>query len=638
MSYCVCFAVAALLSVLKSSVRAEAGGSTRPIPKTASELFEERAVWTIHLKFAPEQWQAMEPKEGSPGGRGGFPGFRPPVVAPSGLLAPAMLHFGGADKQGRLSREAFLALGGKWFEAWDKDGKGVLDSQEVAEGLNVSAPARAMGMNLQGPEGGRNGIASALGIEYSYVRADMEFEGRLFKDVAVRYKGGGAFLESRESLKRPLKIGLNNFNKGQKLAGVTTLNLGNCVTDATYMNEVLAYRLYREAGVPASRTAYARVYVTVTGKYERQYIGLYTLVENIDKDFAEAVFGSRKGAILKPVTPSLFADLGRNWKYYNQTYDPKGNLSDQQVGRVIDLCRLVTYANDAEFSGKLGDFIDIENLSRFMAVMVYLSDVDGILGPGQNLYLHLHPDTNKFTFIPWDQDRSFGNFPMRGSQEQREQLSIHRPWDGQNRFLERVYRAEAFKKAYLANLGEFSKSIFRPERFAQQMDAIAAVIRPGIEAESAENLARFDAAVAGETPPGGGVGGRSGIRQPPGKPVKPFVRIRAQSIVDQLSGKSQGMELGFGRGGGADGGRGPGGFGGGPGGPLAGALVRVMDVDKNGQVSREEFVGGFGRWFEAWNTDKSGLLTEDQLRAGLDKELVTQAGGAGFPGGAPFGR
>jgi len=45
-----------------------------------------------------------------------------------------------------------------------------------------------------------------------------------------------------------------------------------------------------------------------------------------------------------------------------------------------------------------------------MAVMVYLSDLDGILGPGQNLYLHLHPKTQQFQFIPWDQDHSWGQF------------------------------------------------------------------------------------------------------------------------------------------------------------------------------------------------------------------------------------
>ena len=115
----------------------------------------------------------------------------------------------------------------------------------------------------------------------------MEFEGRLFSDVGVRYKGNGTFLESRDSLKRSLKIELNKYAKGQRLGDVRMLTLQNNVTDASLMNEVLAYRLYRDAGVPAPRTAYARVFVTVPGKFERKYIGLYSMTEAVDKQFAQ---------------------------------------------------------------------------------------------------------------------------------------------------------------------------------------------------------------------------------------------------------------------------------------------------------------------------------------------------------------
>ena len=212
-------------------------------------------------------------------------------------------------------------------------------------------------------------------------------------------------------------------------------------------------------------------------------------------------------------------------------------------------------------------------------------------------------------------------------------MSIHHPWDGQNRFLDRLYKVESFKKNYLARLDEFSKTIFRPERFTQQIETIAAAIRPAVQDESAEKLARFDKVVAGDMPPQGGPARPFNFGPPP-KPIKPFVLIRSQSIADQLSGKAKGMELGFGGGfggGGRAGPGGPGGFGGGPGALLAGAFLTALDADKNAQLTREEFVGGFGKWFEAWKTDKSGLLTEDQLHAGLDKDLVPQPPGPGGP-------
>ena len=44
---------------------------------------------------------------------------------------------------------------------------------------------------LQGAPGKRNGLASAMGIEFKTVRADMTIEDRALRDVAVRYKGNG---------------------------------------------------------------------------------------------------------------------------------------------------------------------------------------------------------------------------------------------------------------------------------------------------------------------------------------------------------------------------------------------------------------------------------------------------------------
>ncbi len=414
------------------------------------------------------------------------------------------------------------------------------------------------------------------------------------------------------------------------------------------MNEVMSHRLYRDAGIPASRTAFARVFVTVPGAFDKEYFGLYSLVEDVDKHFVEERFATKKGAIFKPVTRRLFSDLGDKWKSYNQTYDPKTDLTEPQKQRVIDFAKLVSKADDAEFAAKLGEYLDLDEFARYMAVTVWLPTLDSILGPGQNYYLYLHPKTRRFQFFPWDLDHSFGQFPLIGSQEQRENLSIHKPWQGENQFLERVFKVEAFKKLYLAKLDEFSKGLFNPERFQKQVDEIASAIRPAVQEESNEKLARFDSVVAGQPVEPGGFGGRGGpwfgggpggFGQPV-KPIKSFVKLRAESVLDQLAGKSEGQALGeFGFGGGRRGrGGGPGGPGGfGPGNFLGPAFVNALDANKDGQVTHDEFVQGFGKWFAAWNSDQSGFLTGEQLRAGINQDLAPFRGGPppGFGDGPP---
>ncbi|MEW6159388.1 MAG: CotH kinase family protein [Verrucomicrobiota bacterium] len=466
--------LAALSLTLFARPATAAGQKTAPSHLTPSDIFRLTNLWTVHLSFTSEQWEAMEPKQSG----------RP--------------QFGG--------------------------------------------PRRAS--FLQGPEGGRNGIAAAFGVVFDYARADLEFGTNRFKEVGVRYKGNGTFLSSRDSSKRSFKIDLNQFVKGQKLAGMSQLNLHNSIRDRSGLNEALAYQLFRDGGVPAPRTAYAKVYVTVPGKHERSYFGLYNLVEDIGNAFAEEHFKDSKGALLKPVTPNLFSDLGEDWKNYHQTYDPKGNLSDEQKACIIEFCKFRTTATDAEFAARIGNDIDLDNFARYMAITAWLTDVDGILGPGQNYYVYLHPKTKKFMFIPWDQDQSFGQFP-RGSQAQREELTIHKPWSGENGFLEKMFQVEAFKKSYLSKMREFNDTIFQPARIAAQVNAIAEVIRDAIKVESSERLGDLNNTIEGKMvttsmAPGRNVQVNS---------INAFVSARAQSVQDQLDGKSEGQSIrqGFGR-------------------------------------------------------------------------------------------
>ena len=168
------------------------------------------------------------------------------------------------------------------------------------------------GNRFLGPPGGRNGVAARQGIEFDYVHANLQLGDWTFRDVAVRYKGNGSYLRATRagSDKISLKVDLNKYVKGQKLAGLTTLNFQNNITDIGWMNEVLAYRLYRDAGALAPRTSYAQVYLTVDGQPKR-YLGLYSISENVDENFAEERFGTKKGAIFKPSTPVPVHRLGR---------------------------------------------------------------------------------------------------------------------------------------------------------------------------------------------------------------------------------------------------------------------------------------------------------------------------------------
>jgi spore coat protein H len=338
---------------------------------------------------------------------------------------------------------------------------------------------------LLGSPNTRNGFRTVQsGLDFQYVHGELEFGGATFKDVGVRFKGNATYNERSIALaKNSLKIDLNKYVKGQKIAGVETLNFHNAISEPGWMNEVLSYRLYRDAGVPAPRTAYVRVHLTVPGLYERKYTGLYILAENIDENFIEARIKSADGAILKPVSTNLFNHLSDTWnERYQQTYDPKTDITDAEKQRVIDFCRLVTSAPDAEFAAQIGGFVDMPAFAKYMAVVAWLNNSDSILERGQNFYMHLNPATKMFTFIPWDQDNSFGMFSgqpndlgIRGN--------IHQPWTARVRFLERMFAVPAFRTAYLAALRDYTQTVFVASRFPPIVAELVKTIRPEIEKE-----------------------------------------------------------------------------------------------------------------------------------------------------------
>jgi len=641
-----------LLFLAAASLWLFAAGSKAP--DTTPALLDSSKVWSIHLTFSADQWQAMEPKGGPPaggpgrmggmGGPGGSGGMRGPggrgAFSPAMMLAPAFLK-GDNNGDGKLSRDEFRTLGEDWFTAWDKPKQGKLTADQLRAGLGASiqpaggapgpmpferggpgggpGPGRGPGMGMQGQDG-RNGMSAMMGMEFNYVHAAIDFNGTVLKDVGIRYKGNSTYMQSRDSLKRSLKLEFNKYVKGQKIAGVTKLNLHSNVTDSAWMNEPLSYRLFRDGAIPAPRTSWARVFLTVAGKYDKQYVGLYSVVEDVDNNFAQERFSTREGAIFKPSTQSLFSYLGDDWTRYNQIYDPKTDLTSAQKQRVIDLAKLVTNGSDAEFASQLPSYLDFDEFARYLSINVWLVNMDSILAMGQNYYLYLNPATNRFAIIPWDLDLSFGG--MGGGTE----LSIEHPWRGQNRFLDRLFKVDAFKKLYLARMTEFNQSIFKPERLTRQVDETAALIRPAVSEESEAKLASFDKRVAGESSGSrGGFGGGPGFGGPGGPggrgtPIKAFAAPRARSVAAQLSGESQGQQDG-----GGFGGRGPGGGGFDFANMMASSFVRAMDDNKDGVVTREEFQRTFATWFEAWGGDR-GPLTEQQLRDGLNRDLPPQGG------------
>src|SRR5207302_2690291 len=136
------------------------------------------------------------------------------------------------------------------------------------------------------------------------------------KKVGIRYAGDITYFVSAQGAKRPLKVNFDKF-ADQNFHGLTSLQLHSMPLDPSKAREALAFAVFRAAGVPAPRTAFAEVTLTVPGQHDREYVGLYTLIEQVGGPFLKDHFKGAGGLLLKPEgLQGGLAYLGEDWKPY----------------------------------------------------------------------------------------------------------------------------------------------------------------------------------------------------------------------------------------------------------------------------------------------------------------------------------
>ena len=152
-----------------------------------------------------------------------------------------------------------------------------------------------------------------------------------------------------------------------------------------------------------------------------------------------------------------------------------------------------------------------------------------------NYSLFLDPSTNRFVFIPGDQELSFANFLMMGSADQLMDMSIARPYGGENRLADRLLAIKDVRDAY-------QKIVEGPRIDASSARTVSWPTLQAIDGATKAIREREAAARAERAEPPVGFG-------PPGGPAAPdlrtFAEKRTASIADQLAGKKDGYRPQF---------------------------------------------------------------------------------------------
>ncbi len=420
-----------------------------------------------------------------------------------------------------------------------------------------------------------------------------------FANVGIRYKGNGTIGDASRTIKKSFKIDLDRTGGKGKFAGSKTINLHCGVADPSKCRETLGYEIYRSAGVPASRTAFALVELTVKGKYDRERLGIYTIVEEVGKPFLKDHFGTDAGLLMKPEGLRDFSYLGENWDRYKKAHAPKREATPAEAKRMIAWAQLVDKADDATFNKEVGSYLDLDAYLRFLAATAFVANSDSFFVLGHNFCLYLHPETNRLNFIPWDLDRAFANFPILGSNKQQMNLSFSHPYPGPHRLTDRVLKVPGVQAKYEALLKELAAVCFDKTRLLKAVEAADRAV--------SDHLAKDlkSAAARKEGGPGAPGGPPAIFGTPPA--LKTFMAKRTESLAAQIAGTSKGHL--------------PTGGGGMPRiavimGP---PVLESLDKDQDEKVSQDEWLEGIKRLLGAAKQDQDGQVDRKALTEGLNK-------------------
>ena len=243
-------------------------------------------------------------------------------------------------------------------------------------------------------------------IQAEYLEGSLVWGPYQFDSVGVRFKGNSSFNQAR-TLKKPFRIKLNEFVKGQKIEGIGAFNLNNGLNDPSLVREPLYFEMASALGLKAPRTNYAALYIN------DQYYGLYLLGEVVNSDFLKNYFGSKEdtGNLYKGNIGANFADLGDDKAKYKDVWEKQTNEDVDDWTDLIELCRIIDKTPAAQLKAKLELLMDIDSVLTALALDNATVNLDSYVGLNQNFNIYRRPSDKRWVWVVWDPSLAFGAFP-----------------------------------------------------------------------------------------------------------------------------------------------------------------------------------------------------------------------------------
>ena len=287
---------------------------------------------------------------------------------------------------------------------------------------------------------------------YTEVPASFYALGASFPQVNVRIKGVWGSLRTLDQ-KAAFKVDLGDY-EDRSLRGVDDLTLNNMVQDPTYVAELITYSLFREAGLPAPRVGYVRLFVN------DELFGLYALVETPDEEFLDNWYADPSGPLFEGAYGVDFWHGQEDLFEYDEGPLPEDRSTLTELATALDASPAVPshYAD-------LQALFDMRQFNQVMAVEALAWHWDGYT-TANNYRVYHDPSTDLFTMIPWGTDQTWTD-------------AWYGPYDGYGRLSTWCIASPGCLEDYRAALLDMA-DVLQATPLEDRMDEVRAFLEPFI--------------------------------------------------------------------------------------------------------------------------------------------------------------
>lgn len=230
---------------------------------------------------------------------------------------------------------------------------------------------------------------------YEYTEATLVYDGQRYGPIGIRTKGQNSWRPFSE--KSSFKLDFNRYDGGpDRFAGMKGLTFNGMNEDYSMMHERVAYKLYRESGVPAARAHHALVFVN------DEFYGLFVMIDTIDDVFLKRWFDDTSGTMFEQYDGDLTDDYVQDNDHFQLEVGEDDRTELQGLADALE-------GSGPEAIEAAGAYLDWDAFHKYWAAGSVVMNFDAypFRFAGDDCHLYFDPERSGFVYIPHGADETF---------------------------------------------------------------------------------------------------------------------------------------------------------------------------------------------------------------------------------------